>query len=62
MSSPISSVGSTSSNNAAAIYQQRLTAQLAEKQAAKVNAATTQSPAAPAASVQIDRDNDGDSH
>ena len=60
MSSPISSVGSTSANSAAAIYQQRLTAQLAEKQAAKVNAATTQNPAAPAA-VKGDQDNDGDS-
>ena len=59
MSSPINSVGSSSNNNAAAIYQQRLASQLADKQAAQV-AEQSKTPAAPAPTV--DRDHDGDSH
>jgi len=56
--SSISSVGASSSNNAAAIYQESLARSLAQKQAANV-AAKTPAPAAPA--PVADADHDGDS-
>jgi len=55
--SPISSVGS-SSNNAAAIYQENLARSLAQKQAANA-AAKAPVPATPA--PVADADHDGDS-
>jgi hypothetical protein len=56
--SSISSVGSSSSNNAAAIYQEKLARSLAQKQAANV-AAKAAAPATPA--PVADTDHDGDS-
>ena len=56
--SSISSVGSSSSNNAAAIYQENLARSLAQKQAAN---AAAKAPVTAAPVPVADKDHDGDS-
>jgi len=55
--SPISSVGSSSTNNAAAVYQENLARSLAQKQAANA-AAKAEAPATPAPVADVDHDGD----
>jgi len=54
--SNISSVGSSSSNSAAAIYQENLARALAQKQAA--NTPKTPPPSTPAPAADVDHDGD----
>jgi hypothetical protein len=55
--SSISSIGSSSSNNAAAIYQEALARSLAQKQAANA-AAKAAAPATPSPVTDVDHDGD----
>jgi hypothetical protein len=58
--SSISNVGSSSSSNAAAVYQEYLARLQAQKQEAKTSDAKQPSPAA--SKVSGDTDHDGDNH
>ena len=58
--SSITSVGSSTSSNAAAAYQENLARMLAQKQASKAADTTVPAPAAPAPAGDVDHD--GDSH
>jgi hypothetical protein len=56
--SSISSIGSSSGNNAAAIYQENLARAQAQKQAANASAQKAPTQSAPAPSVDVDHDGD----